>query len=396
MLHTIRSWDWRTASLEAGSPEADLSVSTVTTQIVVTPEEPASDPRLLTHDALPVHDTADAQTVVLDPMPSPPGTGEPPPPANSEDLNNPAPDEASSVYGAETASEASSPAATVVTPPDGSDDNAPGGTKTATAEEDQGSADVTPERSPVRSAMSTQPVMIDLAPTETIELTANLDRGPALGDEASWLEFQYGPERKPEPDRPAGSSRSRSRVKVFGLVALGLTLAAVLAFGGIRLFDKTTKSGGRTQASDTGPVTATTHPGQSATGITAAQLTPYQGYADALQTANVAAAHAFDSGGATTPTTAQLALVVISYGKTLNNYNNGLASISWPTSMKSAVEADHAQLQALMSFLRSFSIVQASGVSAWLVQLHNRTSSSQAADNQVRHDLGLPVTTSFP
>jgi hypothetical protein len=121
----------------------------------------------------------------------------------------------------------------------------------------------------------------------------------------------------------------------------------------------------------------------------------YAPYAQSLQVANQTAAASFDKPG-TTPTPAQLALVVIQYGKGLATYNTDLGSISWPASMQTAIQVDHSQLQSLMSFLQSFSIIQPAGVSAWLVQLHGRTSSAQSADNEVRRDLGLQSTSSFP
>ena len=64
--------------------------------------------------------------------------------------------------------------------------------------------------------------------------------------------------------------------------------------------------------------------------------------------------------------------------------------------MQTAIESDHAQLQALTSFLQAFSSVAPNGVPAWLSQLHNRGSTTEAADNVVRKALGLPASSSFP
>jgi hypothetical protein len=179
------------------------------------------------------------------------------------------------------------------------------------------------------------------------------------------------------------------------LVALGLILAGALAVGAILLFDKSPKSASRTPTTHIGPMAHATHSSHAVSGISASQLNQFRAYSAKFETANLAAARGFDSS-ATTPTSAQLALVDIQYGKDLATYNNDLASTSWPSSVQSAIRADHAQLLSLMSFLRSFSIVQPSGVSAWLAQLHNRTAAAQTTDNQVRQDLGLPITTAFP
>jgi hypothetical protein len=64
--------------------------------------------------------------------------------------------------------------------------------------------------------------------------------------------------------------------------------------------------------------------------------------------------------------------------------------------LRTAIEADHAQLQTLASFLQAFSSVAPNGVPAWLSQLHNRAGTTEAADNVVREALGLPVSSSFP
>ena len=49
-----------------------------------------------------------------------------------------------------------------------------------------------------------------------------------------------------------------------------------------------------------------------------------------------------------------------------------------------------------MSFLQSFSEVSPTGVGPWLSQFHDRADTAQTADNQVRQDLGLPSSSSFP
>jgi hypothetical protein len=398
LLRTIRSWDWRTASLEASSAGAHASAATVFSQTTAVSQEPLADPTVLPDSAIPVHDATEPPTVVLNPMPPHPGVEQPPPPDDSETRSAGAPEGAGSVSGPEALSQSSTPATTIETSPSLDDEDVPGGPHTTPTQDGERSGPVTSEPSLVRSSTDTQPVELEpmpTAPTPTLEPNPTRDQGTAVGDSASWLEFEYGPEPKPEPDRPNGRLTSRSRLKVFGFVALGLILAAALAFGGIALFDKSPTSSGRTQTTHNPPPARATHPGHPASPITAAQLTQYEGYAQGLQTANLAATHGFDRTGAT-PTPSQLVLVDVAYGAALNTYNNELGSITWPTSMQSAVEADHAQLLALMSFLRSFSIVQASGETAWLVQLHNRTSTAQTADNQVRGDLGLARSVSFP
>jgi hypothetical protein len=109
----------------------------------------------------------------------------------------------------------------------------------------------------------------------------------------------------------------------------------------------------------------------------------------------VAATRGFIHAGST-PTTSQVVLVVVAYRSAVNDYNFQLHFIQWPQSMQTAIENDHAQLQALYDFLQAFSSVAPNGVPAWLSRLNDRTSSTQAADNVVRKDLGLPASSSFP
>jgi hypothetical protein len=265
------------------------------------------------------------------------------------------------------------------------------GAKTARAE-GESSGPETLDTAPIRGAAITQPVAPEQAPSAT--LAPPQGQGAAPVDSTSWLDLEYGPESKPEPHRPASPLRSGSRLKVYGLVALSLLVVGALVAGGLLLFAKSPTPAGQLHATQNGPSSGVTGPSHTATTINTGTLTQYQGYAEALQTANLAAASGFRQ--APTPTTEALALDVIQYSKALTSYNNGLESISWPPSMRSIVQADHSQLLALMSFLRSFSIVQPAGVSAWLVQLHGRTSNAESADNQVRRDLGLPTTTAFP
>ena len=64
--------------------------------------------------------------------------------------------------------------------------------------------------------------------------------------------------------------------------------------------------------------------------------------------------------------------------------------------MANDVKVDAAQLIALASFLQVVTSPNTPTMGPWLSQLHNRTATAESADNQVRHDLGLPPSTSFP
>ena len=174
-------------------------------------------------------------------------------------------------------------------------------------------------------------------------------------------------------------------------------MVVFLIIAGIRLV-----ATGNTGSGDPSPTTAVTRPVSHPAlhthvlvPISAAELAQYDGYADGLQHANTVTSKAIVGAGSA-PTTTQLAPVITAYGSALNVYDFQLHFIQWPASMQNAIASDHAQMKALMSFLQSFSIVEPSGVGPWLSQFHDRTASAQTADNQVRQDLGLPDSSSFP
>jgi len=177
------------------------------------------------------------------------------------------------------------------------------------------------------------------------------------------------------------------------LLCLAAVVAVFLIISGIRLVNKNPNL----VPPSTTVTTATSHVHHTAfvAPISAAQLAQYEQYAQGLQKANAVATKGFVSAGST-PTTTQLTVVATPYRSSLNLYDFQLNFIQWPASMQTAIELDHTQLKALMSFLPSISSVSPTGISAWLSQLHSRTGLAQTADNQVREDLGLPISTSFP
>lgn len=189
-------------------------------------------------------------------------------------------------------------------------------------------------------------------------------------------------------------SRGRKRIKVLVGTLVGI-LVVVGIVAGIRLATKNSNSDASTGTGTTQPSTAARHQPPKPPPIDAAQLAKYEGYAAGLQTANRTATKGFLAAG-TTPTQAQVATVVTSYRTALNLYDFQLHFIQWPASMQTEIATDHSQLQNLMSFLQSFSSISPTGVGAWLSQLHNRTSTTETADNLVRNDLGLSSSSTWP
>jgi hypothetical protein len=182
-------------------------------------------------------------------------------------------------------------------------------------------------------------------------------------------------------------------------VCLAAALAVILVIWGIRMTHKDSGSSGPNLPP---PSTTTTRAASSQSAptsfvapIDSAQLTQYEQYATGFQTANGAATKGFNGAGGV-PTTAQLAPVVGAYRTAVNLYDFQLHFIQWPASMQTAVQADHAQLTALLGLLQSFSTISATGTSAWLSDLHNQANTAQTADNVIRKDVGLPISSSFP
>jgi hypothetical protein len=200
-------------------------------------------------------------------------------------------------------------------------------------------------------------------------------------------EMHDGPETLLGRVRRAAGSHAR--------IAL-LCVVAVLAVIGIVLAIRAVSGNSNSNSGSTSTTSATHPPAvhhQPVAGITSAQLARYDGYAAGLVQANTAATKAFVAAGKD-PTT--VAAEVATYRAAVNLYDFQLHFIAWPASMATVIATDHAQFHALLSFLDSYSTVSTSGITAWLSQLHNRTGMAQVTDNQVRQDMGLPPTNSFP
>ena len=290
LMETIRTWDWRAASVKVGTPPADPTASMVPPPTTARSPEVREDPEPLTLEPPPGKATADTQPVVVEPM------------LRSATFDPQAPEDA---------------------------------------------------EGPANNASS----LSELGPEHPI---AHLWSHPRAK-----LAFCAWP-----PTWPSCSS----------LAASG--------------------SSTRTRNSGAPSTTVTTAPGHVhhtafVAPIDAAQLTKYVQYAQGLQTANGVATKGFVSVGSTATLT-QLTAVATAYRSALNLYDFQLNFIQWPASMLTAIALKHTQLKALMSFLPSISSVSPTGISTWLSELHSRTGFAHTADNQIRQDLGLPISTSFP
>ena len=397
MLQTIRTWDWRGAGVEAVSPPADVVATMVPPQEETRPTGAREGSESLARDRSPPQDLADAQpaAVAMEPRPDP-HTGN-----SLTDAVGPISDTAA-------------PPVEIVSPPvevDPSAEGLPRGDSASLVKEPSLFQDVArtepvvmkpapvpdtgdppPDAVGSISDAVAPPVGIDPPPTEVDPFVEGMIKDIGV-DLTSW--FGHEPEPEPEPEHEGLIRRMWShRTTKWAVLTVAAILVVILIIGGIRLFAKSPGSTGTTATTAT---RAPFHPHRSpvAAPINAAEVTRYQRYAAGLQSANVAATRGFIKAGST-PTASQVVLVVGAYRTAVNVYNYELYLFRWPASMQTAIAADHAQLQALTSFLQAFSSVAPNGVPAWLSQLHNRASTTEAADNVVRGRLGLPTSSSFP
>jgi len=193
---------------------------------------------------------------------------------------------------------------------------------------------------------------------------------------------------------PIGRVWSHHWTKV-ALLCLAAAVAVILVIWGLRLAHKSPSAGAPSPTSVPRHPALHTRPKTFVAPIPAAELTKYQQYAQGLHAANVAATRSIVAAGSG-PTTTQLLPAVAAYRTAVNLYDFQLRFIQWPASLQPAITVDHTQLEALVSLLQSFSFVSPTGVGTWLSELHGRTATARAADNQIRRDLGLPASSSFP
>jgi hypothetical protein len=104
--------------------------------------------------------------------------------------------------------------------------------------------------------------------------------------------------------------------------------------------------------------------------------------------------HALTGGSSQTVT--QVNEAVSPYIGALQRFDFTLHLMVWPQSMQVPSENLMLRNQALVSFLQSISSESQSELPSWFSQLHSLASRAETADNQIRKDIGLATTTSFP
>jgi hypothetical protein len=372
LMETIQSWDWRTAPAKAD--ESSLSEATTTASALTTPAPPEVrvDPVEVPPDSADLHlHPVDVRQETVDVYPNPTVV-----PVDSVDARQEPVDV----------------------------DPYPTVPRRARVE-------VPPEPAPMPEAaqpLISLPTSLHAAPEtplvapEQPTLVPMTFVGPEEPDASemrkagapSGLAPEFEPTAEENPIRRLWSHRWTKAV-ILCVVAVA---AVLLIIWTIRLAHNGPNTGG-SSAPATQPASghgaATASHSSFVSPITPAQLARYKLYANRLQPANVAASKAIVSAGSA-PTTAQLAAAVTAYHSAVNLYDFQLRFIQWPASMQAAIADDHAQLEALVSFLATFSTTSPTNMSGWLSGLHIRTGAAQTTDNLVRRDLGLPNTNSFP
>ncbi len=377
LMETIRTWDWRAAPVEAGATRTDEGALTVS--------------GLATTATAEVHQVLEPPTYGPTPVQTAPNTGPrvivptPYPDADPPVRMDPMADNTRTVVPEPTPHVDAVPPV----PVDPMADN----TRTVVLEP-MPRPDAVPPVPVDPMADNTQTVVLEPTPRPaTVDPVVPMEReGVADGTSAP---SQPAPTRRADTERgPIRRLWSHRWTKV-ALLCLAAAVAVVLIIWGLRLAHKSPSAGA--PLSTTVPPHAVVHPHHPAfvSPIPAAQMVKYEQYAQGLQTANVTAAHALAAAGSA-PTAIQLAPAITAYHYGVNLYDFQIRFIQWPAGMQPAVTVDHAQLEALVTYLQSFSSVSPTGVGPWLSQLHARTAAAEATDNKIRQDLGLAASTSFP
>lgn len=185
-----------------------------------------------------------------------------------------------------------------------------------------------------------------------------------------------------------------------------MTVLCVAAFAlvlmiisGLRLLHNSDNS---TSLSSTNVTSTTVHAGASlstpttvAAPLAVAQLTQYEQYATALEKANGTAATGLGGVG-NPPTLTQVTPVITPYLQAVKVYNLQFHTVQWPATMQVDVAADEAQLTAFINYLQTVGTGDPTNMDTWLAQLHTQGAATEASDNKVRKDLGLPTSSSYP
>ena len=128
--------------------------------------------------------------------------------------------------------------------------------------------------------------------------------------------------------------------------------------------------------------------------VSKAVLTEFTTISGALDTANMEATKALANGSS--QSAAQVATEVAPYLKALDTFNFDLHLMTWPTAMQVPSQDLVLRTKSLASFVVSEASANAASLSAWFTQFHTLAQQTQAADNVVRRDIGLPATTNYP
>ena len=128
--------------------------------------------------------------------------------------------------------------------------------------------------------------------------------------------------------------------------------------------------------------------------VSNAVLTEFTTISKSLNTANIEATKALANGSS--QTTAQVATEVAPYLTALDTFNFDLHLMTWPRAMRVPSQDLVLRTKSLATFVVSEDSTNAASLSSWFTQFHALAQQTQAADNVVRRDIGLPTTTNYP
>ena len=128
--------------------------------------------------------------------------------------------------------------------------------------------------------------------------------------------------------------------------------------------------------------------------VSKAKLIQFTTISQTLDTANVATTKALAGGDS--QSVAQVATEVAPYLTALDTFNFDLHLMTWPAALQAPSRNLVLRTQALASFVVTELSANATNLGTWFAQFHALAQETQAADNVLRHDLGLPVTSTYP
>ncbi len=225
---------------------------------------------------------------------------------------------------------------------------------------------------------------------ERAEPTVDVAVPPTAGIGATALGPTASP-REPGPSRrrsPQVTTPGRWWVKY---VWLGAAVIVVIIVAIIRSNSPSSTSGPPAALNPAPSGSAATNPTIQ---LSRTVLTEFASISKTLDTANITVTKELANGSS--QSVAQVATEIAPYLTALDTFNFDLHLMTWPTAMQVASQDLVLRTKSLASFLGTELSANSVSLNSWFTQFHALAHQTQLADNVVRRDIGLPITTNYP